>query len=340
MSQLVYIFAVDTVCIGMASGIAHILHVDVVNSTPIRKAKAVILKRKDFNESSLILIFYCDISESHFVDQKAIAGSYRGILARIFLPDGNIREIEIFNRFAAAGFRWIAVSADIDRMSDIGLEKRVRDADMGCIARIMVAAEIARSVYGNRIIACARKVFIDRNIRRGKDVDAIGPSLKAVGFKVIDRNIGGISDINRIAAVIGMAVVVRDDPVDRDLVGMVDLNRSIRSELNDSPPQDFGIRGIIHSDAALNDRAAGDVKRLAAGHGEILLIKTRTNVDDIRVQRARRIGVDRIGKQVQRIVMIPIHFHRDIHWTGYAERHRIAVDGGSNVFGSGPDDSR
>ena len=176
---------------------------------------------------------------------------------------------------------------------------------MGGISRIIVAAEIACSVYGNRIIACARKVVIDCHILRSKDVDAIGPPLKAVGFKVIDRDIGGISDINRITAVIGIAVVVHNDPVDRDLVGMVDLNRSIRSVKNDAPPQDFGIRGIIHVDAALNDRPAGDVKRLAARYDVVLRIQARTDINDIRVRRAWRIGVHRIGKKVQCVVTSP-----------------------------------
>ena len=62
LSQLVYIFAVDIVSIGIRSRIGDIFQIDIVNSTPVCKAKTVILIRKDFNESSLIFIFYCDIS--------------------------------------------------------------------------------------------------------------------------------------------------------------------------------------------------------------------------------------------------------------------------------------
>ena len=98
-------------------------------------------------------------------------------------------------------------------------------------------------------------------------------------------------------------------------------------------PSDFGIRGIIHIDAALNDRSAGDVKRLAARYDVVLLIQTGTNINDIRVRRARRIDFHRIGKKVQCVVNIPIHFRRDIHGTGYGKCHRIAVDGRSNVIG-------
>ena len=66
----------------------------------------------------------------------------------------------------------------------------------------------------------------------------------------------------------------------------------------------FGIGGIIHINAALDDRSACDVKRLAAWHGIVLLIKSRSKIDDIRIGRTRRIDFQWIGKD---------HYIIDLH---------------------------
>ena len=55
----------------------------------------------------------------------------------------------------------------------------------------------------------------------GKAIYAIPPFIKAKGFIVIYRDIGGISEINRVTAVIPIAVIINDDPINRDLVCIV-----------------------------------------------------------------------------------------------------------------------
>ncbi len=112
----------------------------------------------------------------------------------------------------------------------------------------------------------AHKEVIEGNIGSGECVNAIAPSLTAIGFKVIDGNIGGASERNPIAAVISISEVVHDDPIDSNLVGMVSRYTSIRRTVKNATPDDFGIRGIIHNNAAFDDRSPGDVKRLAARH--------------------------------------------------------------------------